>query len=72
MEVRVGNDFEYALKLFKRRVLNDGILKQVGLKEFYLSRREKRKVKDRSAARRKAKLEKKRSLREIEFNRRFV
>ena len=56
MEIRVnGNDIERALKLLKRQLQKDGLLKELKKRRFYEKPSVKLKTKQREAQKRKAK-----------------
>jgi small subunit ribosomal protein S21 len=56
LEIRVnGNDLERALKLLKRQLQKDGLLKELKKRRFYEKPSVKLKSKQREAAKRKAK-----------------
>lgn len=56
MEIRVnGNDLERALKLLKRQLQKDGLLKELKKRRFYEKPSVKLKTKQREAQKRKAK-----------------
>ena len=56
MEIRVnGNDIERALKLLKRQLQKDGLLKELKKRRFYETPSVKLKTKQREAQKRKAK-----------------
>lgn len=55
-----SGDIERALVELKRQVARDGVLRELKARRFFLSRSERRRVKDRDALRRCRKLEKKR------------
>ncbi len=65
MEIRVnGNDLERALKLLKRQLQKDGLLKELKKRRFYEKPSVKMKSKQREARKRRA-----RSARQIRQNR---
>ncbi len=56
MEIRVsGNDLERALKLLKRQLQKDGLLRELKRRRFYEKPSVKLKTKQREAQKRKAK-----------------
>ncbi|MCL5023761.1 MAG: 30S ribosomal protein S21 [Nitrospirae bacterium] len=56
MEIRVnGNDLERALKLLKRQLQKDGLLKELKKRRFYEKPSVKLKTKQREAQKRRAK-----------------
>jgi len=56
LEIRVnGNDIERALKLLKRQLQKDGLLKELKKRRFYEKPSVKLKTKQREAQKRKAK-----------------
>jgi small subunit ribosomal protein S21 len=56
LEIRVnGNDLERALKLLKRQLQKDGLLKELKKRRFYEKPSVKLKTKQREAQKRKAK-----------------
>ena len=59
MQVEVTGDFENALRLFKKLVSTNGILKEIKLREASPNRGERRKEKAREAQRRRQKRERK-------------
>lgn len=52
VEVRVGWDFERALKAFTKRVKDSGLAKDLRLRSFFESRSQRRRRKHREAVRR--------------------
>ncbi len=58
MEVEVrNNDLEGALKILRNKISKDGILKEVRVKEFHMTRAARRRKKDQLAARKKKRAE---------------
>ena len=55
MEVRVAGDLEKALKLLKRKIQKDGVLKDLKKKRYYEKPSVKLKTKQREALRKRAK-----------------
>lgn len=55
MEIRVAGDLENALKLLKRKMQKDGVLKDLKKKQYYEKPSVKLKTKQREARRKKAK-----------------
>lgn len=45
-------DLDQALRKFKKMVINDGILQECRKREYYLSKSQRRKLKDKEAAKR--------------------
>jgi small subunit ribosomal protein S21 len=60
MQVEVRSSIEEAITQFKKKVEKDGLLRELKSKQFFLSRSERRRMKDREAATRKRKSERKR------------
>ncbi len=55
MEIRVAGDLEKALKLLKRKIQKDGVLKDLKKKQYYEKPSVKLKTKQREARRKRAK-----------------
>ncbi len=55
MEIRVAGDLEKALKLLKRKIQKDGVLKDIKKKQYYEKPSVKLKTKQREAQRKRAK-----------------
>ena len=53
VKVRNGEPFEKAMRRFKRKVENEGIMKDIKKRQFYLTKSEKRKAKRKLAAKRR-------------------
>jgi ribosomal protein S21 len=57
MIVYVGNDIEKSIQELKKKVNKDGVLRELKGKRFFLSRSERRRVKDREAIKRRQRVE---------------
>lgn len=57
MIVYVGNDIEKSIQELKKKVNKDGVLRELKGKRFFLSRSERRRVKDREAIKRRQRAE---------------
>ena len=44
LSVKVGDDFNKAMRLFKKKVLNDGRLNEIHERQFYTKKSEKRRL----------------------------
>ena len=53
VKVRNGEPFEKAMRRFKRKVENEGIMKDIKKRQFHLTKSEKRKAKRKLAAKRR-------------------
>lgn len=53
VKVRSGEPFEKAMRRFKRKVENEGIMKDIKKRQFFLTKSEKRKAKRKLAAKRR-------------------
>jgi ribosomal protein S21 len=61
--VYVGDDIERGIRTFQDKIKNDDILKQLRGKEFYLSRTQRRRLKDMQSQRRLKKVQKRQEAR---------
>jgi small subunit ribosomal protein S21 len=57
MIVYAGSDIERAIQELKKRIAADGVLRELKSKRFFLSRSERRRVKDREAIKRRQRVE---------------
>lgn len=57
MEVEVRGNIEGAILQLKKKIAADGLLKELKSKRFFLSRSERRRVKDREAIKRRQRVE---------------
>ena len=56
IKLKQGEPFEKAMRRFKRKVENEGIMKDLKKKQFFLTKSEKRKAKRKAAAKRRRKM----------------
>ena len=60
IQVYAYDDFEKTISIFKERVDYDGILKETKVRRFYLTRSQRRRVKDIEAGKRRRRRERNR------------